>query len=637
MQNKPSCASLSSEQEQLTVWNNTHQAYPMSPRVHQLVSRKAETAPEALALTDCSVAISYKELEQRSNRLARYLQQQGVGPDVLVGLCVERSALMAIGALAVLKAGGAYLPIDPSYPPDRIAFMLEDAQPRAVITQASLVQRLSAVGSEVVVLDRESAETAQQSPDVLEDAGTLDNLAYVIYTSGSTGQPKGVQITHHGLLNLTLWHHQAFAITSADRATQLASPGFDAAVWELWPYLTAGASIFSPNEAIRNQPESLQEWLLLQQITICFVATPLAESLLALNWPANAALRVLLTGADTLRRYPRAGMPFVLVNNYGPTECTVVATSGVVSSDQNQDGMPSIGHPIANTQVHILDEKMLELPVGTAGELYIGGAGLARGYLNQPDLTAEKFVPNPFSNDTGSRLYRTGDRALYLPDGQISFLGRIDDQVKIRGFRIEINEVVNLLSKHPAVKSCVVAAREDIGHPKRLVAYVVPASDAQLKSSDLRSFLGKSLPEFMLPAVFVLLKSLPLTESGKVNRFLLPAPDDSNVVRDQQFVAPRNATEERVALILAPLLGLAEIGVEDNFFFLGGNSLLGTQVIARLRGTFGVEVSLLTLFDHPTVAGIAAELEQLIIARLDAMSDDEVRRLVAQSSEEAQI
>ena len=426
MQIKPH-SGQSAEQEQLRVWNNTHQPYPENLRVHQLVSHWAERASESLALSDGSSVMSYKELEQRSNRLARYLRHRGVGPDVLVALCLERSPQMAVGALAVLKAGGAYLPIDPAYPLDRISFILKDAQPRVLIAQPNTAQPLSEAGHEVLVPDQESPEIAKQSKDALEDEGTLDNLAYVIYTSGSTGRPKGVQLTHQGLLNLTLWHQQAFAITAADRATQLASPGFDAAVWELWPYLSAGASIFSTNEAPRHEPDTLRDWLLAQRITISFLATPLAESMLTLNWPANASLRVLLTGADTLRHYPRTEMPFVLVNNYGPTECTVVATSGVVSSDQNPDGLPSIGRPIANTQAYILDEKMHELPVGTPGELYVGGAGLARGYLNQPDLTAEKFVPNPFS-DTGSRLYRTGDRARYLPDGQIAFLGRIDDQ-----------------------------------------------------------------------------------------------------------------------------------------------------------------------------------------------------------------
>jgi amino acid adenylation domain-containing protein len=535
----------------------------------------------------------------------------------------------------VLKAGGAYLPIDPAYPPERIAFMLDDAQPRVLITQASLAQRLSAAGREVLVLDRESPEIASQAADAFEDVGTIDNLAYVIYTSGSTGQPKGVEVTHRGLLNLTLWHQQAFAVTAADRATQMASPGFDAAVWELWPYLTAGASIFAPSETTRNQPESLRDWLLAQRITISFAATPVAENLIALDWPTTASLRVLLTGADTLRRRPRPEMPFALVNNYGPTECTVVATSGTVSPDQTQDGLPSIGRAIANTQIYILDAEMNESPVGREGEMYIGGAGLARGYLNQPDLTSEKFVPNPFSSDAKAQLYRTGDRARYLPDGQIAFLGRIDDQVKIRGFRIETNEIVNLLSQHRDIKSCTVVAREDAGHAKRLVAYIVPVPDAQLTNRNLRGFLGKTLPEFMLPAVFVRLNSLPLSESGKVNRFLLPAPDDSNMVRDQVFVAARTPAEKRIVSIVAPLLGLKEIGVDDNFFFLGGNSLLGTQVIARVREAFGVEVSLLNLFDHPTVAGIASEVEELIIAKVDAMSEEEVLRLVAQSSEEA--
>lgn len=634
MQNKPTSLS-SAELEQLRVWNNTHQPYFGNPRVHRLVSRRAEATPDALALTDGSLAISYQELELRSNRIARYLRARGVGPEVLVGLCLGRSVLTAVGALGVLKAGGAYLPIDPAYPPERIAFMLDDAQPRVLITQASLAQRLSAAGREVLVLDRESPEIASQAADAFEDVGTIDNLAYVIYTSGSTGQPKGVEVTHRGLLNLTLWHQQAFAVTAADRATQMASPGFDAAVWELWPYLTAGASIFAPSETTRNQPESLRDWLLAQRITISFAATPVAENLIALDWPTTASLRVLLTGADTLRRRPRPEMPFALVNNYGPTECTVVATSGTVSPDQTQDGLPSIGRAIANTQIYILDAEMNESPVGGEGEMYIGGAGLARGYLNQPDLTSEKFVPNPFSSDAKAQLYRTGDRARYLPDGQIAFLGRIDDQVKIRGFRIETNEIVNLLSQHRDIKSCTVVAREDAGHAKRLVAYIVPVPDAQLTNRNLRGFLGKTLPEFMLPAVFVRLNSLPLSESGKVNRFLLPAPDDSNMVRDQVFVAARTPAEKRIVSIVAPLLGLKEIGVDDNFFFLGGNSLLGTQVIARVREAFGVEVSLLNLFDHPTVAGIASEVEELIIAKVDAMSEEEVLRLVAQSSEEA--
>ena len=605
-------------------------------RVHLLVGERAKAAPRLLALSDGSAQMTYDELEQRSNRLARYLRTQGVGRNDLVGLCVGRSALMAVGALAVLKAGGAYLPIDPANPTERIHFMLGDAQPRILLaTKDTMAHLPSSASREVIFLDRESPEIARQSSEPVEDSGTLDDLAYVIYTSGSTGQPKGVQITHRGLLNLIEWHQRAFSVTSADRATQMASPGFDAAVWELWPYLAAGASIFSPDESTRNNPEFLRDWMLAHQITISFVATPLAESLLSLEWPSNAALRILLTGADTLYRRPRPGMPFVLVNNYGPTECTVVATSGVVSANPDHNGLPPIGRPIANTQVYILDAEMHEVPAGTAGELWIGGAGLARGYLNRPDLTAEKFVRNPFSRDPDDRLYRTGDRGFYLPDGQIRFVGRLDDQVKIRGFRIETSEIVNLLSRHPALTACAVVAREDVGHPKRLVAYVVPAADAQLSSSDLRKFLSQSLPEFMMPALFVGMRALPLSESGKVNRSLLPAPDDFNIVRDQAYVAPRTATEERVAEILAPLLGLTAVGVEDNFFMLGGNSLLGTQVIARLREAFGVEVSLLSLFDHPTVAGLAVEVEQLIGAKLCALSDDEVERLLAENSEEA--
>jgi amino acid adenylation domain-containing protein len=634
MSNQPAGASLSAaEQEQFRVWNNTHQPFVTNMRIHQLVSRAASSAPEVVALGDGVSVITYKELEERSNRLAHYLRGQGVGRDVLVAVCFERGALMAVAALAILKAGGAYLPVDASYPAERMAFMLEDAKPQVVLTQSRLAQRFAGAGREVVLLDRESPEIAAQPASALDDAGTLDDLAYVIFTSGSTGQPKGVQITHAGLLNLVQWHQHEFKITAADRATQMASPGFDAAVWEIWPYLTAGASLYSPAENVRTQPEALRDWLVQQKITITFAATPLAESLLALEWPSNTSLRVLLTGADTLRHYPRPDLPFALVNNYGPTECTVVATSGVVIPSAKTDALPSIGRPIANTQIFILDDAMNQVPAGTIGELYIGGAQLARGYLNRPELTAEKFVRNPFSPDANQRLYRTGDRARFLPDGQIDFLGRIDDQVKIRGFRIETNEIINLLSQHTSLCACTVVAREDAGQPKRLVAYVVAAPNVELSSSDLRSFLSQTLPEFMLPAVFVRMNALPLSESGKVNRLLLPVPDDQNIVRDQAFVAPRTATEERVAAILAPLLGLSEVGVEDNFFFLGGNSLLGTQVIARLREAFGVEVSLLNLFDHPTVAGIAGEVEQLIIEKLDAMSEDEVQRLVAQSEQ----
>lgn len=626
-----SCTGVSDVAQQHAIWNSTSQPYPTDLRVHELVSRHAEATPDALAVAKDAELLTYRELEQRSNRMARHLRALGVGPDVLVGLCVDRSPLMVVGALAILKAGGAYVPMDPSYPQERITFMLDDARPRVLVTQASFVQQLSAHGPEIVVLDREGPQIVNQSPGPLVDAGSTNDLAYVIYTSGSTGQPKGVEITHAGLLNLVFWHLQAFDIKPSDRASQVASLGFDAAVWEIWPYLVAGASVHFADEMTRSQPESLRDWMVTERITTSFVPTPLAERMIHLSWPPTAALRLLLTGADTLHHYPPDGLPFLLVNNYGPTECTVVATSGPVLHNDRPEKLPPIGRPIANTQIYILDDELHAKAIGAPGELYIGGAGLARGYLNQPELTREKFVPNPFNGTAGARLYRTGDLARYLPDGQIIFLGRVDEQVKVRGFRIEPNEVVRVLNLHPAIRASAVVAREDTPGEKRLVAYIVPVPGTFVTNSDLRDFLIKEVPAFMLPAVFVQLDSLPLSPSGKVDRSALPAPNDQNIARECEFITPRTPTEERVAAILARLLDLERVGVNDNFFLLGGNSLLGTQVIAHVRDSFDVELTLLSLFDHPTVAGIAAEVEQLILTKLDAMSEEEVQRLVAES------
>ena len=615
------------EHQQLEMSNNTYQPYPNDLRVHQLVSRRAETSPEVLALTEGSSAMTYAELECRSNRLAHRLRALGVGPDVLVGLCVERSPMMVVGALGILKAGGAYVPVDPSYPLERIAFMLDDAGPRVLITQDNMAQRLPAPGREIIILDRESPEIDSQAASAPAEVGGVNDLAYVIYTSGSTGQPKGVQITHASLLNLIFWHRCAFGVTSADRATQIASLGFDAAVWELWPHLTAGASVHFVAECTRTEPERLRDWLVEKEISISFVPTPLAERMLHLDWPTKTSLRVLLTGADALRHYPPANLPFLLVNNYGPTECTVVATSGPVRNNERSDQLPPIGRPITNTQIYILDSEMHPVPIGSAGELHIAGVGLARGYHNRPDLTSQKFVSNPFGSAPGDRLYKTGDLARFLSDGQIAFLGRVDDQVKIRGYRIEPNEVISVLSRHPAIQESVVVASEDGAGENRLVAYVAPRTCPGPTSCELREFLGRELPDYMLPAVFIRLEALPLSPNGKVDRDALPPPDDKNVMRDESFLGVRTPLEERIASVLAPLLALERLGVNDNFFFLGGNSLLGTQVIARLRAAFGVELSLLSLFDNPTVAGIAAEVKRLIVAKVDAMSEDEVAAL----------
>ena len=422
---------------------------------------------------------------------------------------------------------------------------------------------------------------------------------------------------HSSLSNLVAWHQHAFRVTSADRASALASLGFDASVWELWPYLTCGASIHMPEERVRSDAKLLRDWIVAQRITVSFAATPMAESLIDLDWPQNSSLRLLLTGADTLKKYPSSKLPFALVNNYGPTEGTVVSTSGVIAPDNAASQPPSIGSAIEGVEIYILDDARKPLPDGTAGELYIGGAGLARGYRNRPDLTAERFVPNPFSAEKGARLYRTGDLARRLPDGQIAFLGRLDEQVKIRGYRVEPSEIETVLGQHASVHNCVVIARESVPGEKELLAYVVPASGAKLNASELRDHLRKRLPDYMVPAEFVAIEKMPLTANGKVDRATLPSPN-GNRLHAETYVEPRTPVEEELVKILAPLLKLQRVGVNDNFFLLGGHSLLGTQLIARVSETFGVDLTLLKLFDHPTVAEMSSEIEELILAKVES-------------------
>ena len=616
------------EQHQIAAWNATQQDYPRDAYVPQLVARQAAATPEAVALAAGDQTCTYRELNRRANQVAQYLQTLGVQPGVLVGLCVERSFDMVVGLLGILKAGGAYVPLDPGYPPDRLAFMLNDTQAPVLVTQQRLISRLPSGVARVVLLDTDTAVLAQQSEAEPVLSATASDLAYVIYTSGSTGRPKGVQITHESLLNLLFWHHRAFAVTPSDRATQLTSPAFDATGWELWPYLTAGASVYLLDEESRVVPELCRDFLLSHGISITFLPTALAESVMALEWPSTTSLRYLLTGADALHHYPSPSLPFALINNYGPTEATVVATFGRVFPTECVAIPPSIGRPIANTQIYLLDEHLRQVPIGTPGELCIGGAGLAKGYLNQPELTAEKFIPHPWSSEPGARLYKTGDLARYLPDGQIAFMGRIDHQMKIRGYRIEPDEIMSVLNEQPAVRMSLVIAREDAPGDKRLVAYVVPVPGAYISAGSLREMLAKRLPDYMVPATFVLLEALPVTPNGKVDRAALPAPGATNTLQDAVEAFPSTPIQKRLNGIVAPLLGLEQIGIDDNIFLLGGTSLMGTQVIVRVAEAFGVELPLRTLFESPTLRLLSVEIERCIVARLEMMSDDEVLRLL---------
>jgi amino acid adenylation domain-containing protein len=606
--------------------------------VPQLVAAQAAAAPDVAALIAGGEMMTYGELNDRANQMAHYLMGFGVGAhsagnadnlDSIVGLCLDRSVTGVVCALGILKAGGAYLPLDPAYPAERLAFMLNDAQPRVLITTLQVAEQLPAGPWRVIAIDRDDAKINGQSSEPPDSEITAEHLAYVTYTSGSTGRPKGVEITHAGLMNLVSWHQRAFEVTVEDRASLLAGIGFDAAVWETWPYLAAGASLHLPAEATRLSPELLRDWLVSERITIGFLPTALAERVMTLDWPRHTALRILLTGAETLRQFPTDDLPFKVVNNYGPTECTVVATSGSVPHDTYTNTLPTIGRPIANTQIYILDENMQQVPVHAAGEIYVGGAGVARGYLNRPELTAEKFVQDPFSNDPSARLYRTGDLARYLANGEIAYLGRIDEQIKILGHRIEPNEIVTVLDRHPHVQASLVVAHEEACSEKHLVAYVVLDPGSQTSAADLRSFLEKEFPQYMVPAVFVRLERFPLTQNGKVDRVALPASNSENTLRDEEFTAPRTPVEERLAVMLSTLLGLEQVSVHDNFFMLGGHSLLGTQLISQIRGAFGVELALRTLFESPTIEQLSLEIEGLVMAQVEAMSEEEVHRLLA--------
>lgn len=592
---------------------------PDSRLVPALVARHALSNPDGLAVASSAETLSFGALEQRANALANVLHSLGVVRETLVATFLGRSPAAVTAQLAILKTGGAYLPLDPDYPRQRISFMLDNAQPKVVLSCKQFIDRLPAgTWAHLDIDESTTSDDRWVAPPVCDS--DIDSLAYVIYTSGSTGRPKGVQITQRGLLNLIHWHQHTFNVTTADRATHMASIGFDAAVWEVWSHLTAGCPIYIPDDDTRMQPELLRDFIVTHGITISFVATPLAERMLELPWPAETRLRVLLTGADVLHLYPPPHLPFVLVNNYGPTETTVVATSGFVSAAERLDIRPTIGRPIANVYIRILDGELNEVPQGETGEIYIGGEGVGRGYLGDEELTAAAFIRDPFSSDTERRLYRTGDLGRYLPDGNIAFLGRSDDLVKIRGYRIDPNEIVTVLDAHPAIQSSAVIGDKDGNGDARLVGYIVPQPGIQISDSLLRSHLAAQLPTYMVPAAFVCMESMPLTANGKVDRSVLPKPNDNNILRDDCIRQPCTTVETRLSDIVASLLQLRHVGVDDNFFYIGGHSLLGTQLIARVRNAFGVELPLRSIFDRPTVTQLAREIEQAIVTKLEAMT-----------------
>ncbi|MBD1938355.1 non-ribosomal peptide synthetase [Microcoleus sp. FACHB-68] len=622
------------ERDQLLVgWNNSSAEEQGRKEnsglcLHQLFEVQVEKTPDAVAAVFENQQLTYQELNQRANQLANYLQTLGVQPEVLVGICIERSLEMLVGILGILKAGGAYVPLDPAYPRERLALMLEDAQVPVLLTQKCLVETLPEHQAQVVCIDQYELDNSDNNSikDFNFPKSNPFNLAYVIYTSGSTGRPKGVQIAHASVINFLRSMQKRLEVTNKEVFIAETSLSFDIAVLELFlPLITGACVVLVSREVASNGTELLK--MLTSSGATFMQATPATwQMLLAVGWQESKNLKILCGGEALPRKLANQLLErgANVWNLYGPTETTIWSTIYKVESNEQP---VSIGRPIANTQIYILDSSLQPVPIGAVGELYIGGAGLSRGYLNRPDLTAEKFIPNPFFKEregeggfyftqTSDRLYKTGDLARYLPTGQIEYLGRIDHQVKIRGFRIELGEIESALSQHSSVREAVVTAREDRPGEKFLVAYLVPNEQlvneksqiSNLKSSELRNFLKEKLPDYMVPAVFVLLEALPLTPNGKVDRRSLPAPDTAISDLTSAFISPRNPVEEVIAGIWTEVLHVERVGIDDNFFELGGHSLLATQVISRLREALQIELPLRYLFESPTVAGLGERI-----------------------------
>jgi amino acid adenylation domain-containing protein len=555
-------------------------------------------------------ALSYAGFQDRASAVAAAMHTAAVGRGGLVAICLPRSVHQIVAMAAAWRLGAAYLPLDPSWPEARLSQLIAEAGCDALVADAERGPRIAG-GSPLV--DAEAAHGDVTLPEII---CTPDDLAYVIYTSGSTGAPKAVEVTHGNLAALVAWHVEAFGVGEGTRAGHLAGLGFDAAAWEVWPTLAAGGTLVLVEDAIRTEPAALRDWVVRERIEIAFAPTALAEPLVAMDWPEETGLRVLLTGADRLKVRPRANLPFRFVNNYGPTESTVVATSGDVAP--HGEGLPSIGRPIAGTSVHLLDRDGRDVGAGEEGEIHIGGDQVARGYRGDPKLTAERFIHHP----RHGRLYRTGDLAAWLPDGELAFRGRVDGQIKVRGHRVEPAEIAAALSRQPAVAACHV-----LGSGDALVAYVVRANGPAPDEASLRAALAETLPDYMVPTRFVAIDALPLTANGKVDAKALPDPDDASSAKPCGR-APETPTERRLLEIVRDVVGRCDIGVEDDFFLVGGHSLLATQVVVRARAAFGVELTLFHLFEGRTAARLAVIVEELAIAMLDAMSDDDVARMV---------
>jgi amino acid adenylation domain-containing protein len=633
------------EHQQLLQYTHTRGAYTQHHLLHTLFEQQAQHTPLAEAVRFQDSALSYQQLDQRATRLAATLQRLGVRPDTPVAVAMERSLELVVALLGILKAGGAYVPLDPDYPTDRLAFMLHDAEPAVLLTQSHLSDRLPEHQRPVLCLDH--GWDTDDDNALEEPALVPDHLAYVIYTSGSTGRPKGAQNSHHAICNRLLWMQDAYHLTTDDTVLQKTPYSFDVSVWEFfWPLL-AGARLLLARPGGHKDPGYLADLIQEQRVTVCHFVPSMLEAFLTEPGLDRrcASLRDVVCSGEALsydlqeRFFGRLGAR--LHNLYGPTEAAVDVTYWDCRRGDQRRLVP-IGRPIANIQMHVLDDHGNPTPVGVPGELFIGGVGLARGYHNRPQLTAEKFI----THQRLGRLYRTGDLGRWLPDGALDYLGRLDHQVKLRGFRVELGEIEAVLCEQPAVRAAVVAAREDTPGDKRLVAYVVPDTDVSAEA--LRTHLRARLPEYMVPSAFVLLDALPLSPNGKVDRKVLPAPESAGA--STAYVAPRDAVEEAVAGVWSEVLGVEQVGVHDSFFDLGGHSLLATQVLSRLRQLFSVDVPLRRLFEDPTGATLASAIREAqggpmnghidgvnpnagddILSELDGLSEEEVDSMLREA------
>ena len=600
------------EQYQLLVeWNNTQVDYSQNMCIHQLFETQVERSPNAVAVVFEDEVLTYQVLNEKANRLAQHLRLLGVKPGILVGICVERSLDMVISLLAILKAGGAYVPLDPGYPEKRLAFMLDNSQVSILLTQQNLIEKFSKQVN-VICFDTLWEKISEKKEVNQINVAKPKNLAYVIYTSGSTGNPKGVMMRHVSLVNLILWQIKNPIFFSKARTLQFASLSFDVSFQEIFSTWCSGGTLILLSDKIRKDPIALIHLLkkeAVERLFLPFVALQQLAEVVNYSGLLPISLREVITAGEQLKITPAITNLFkklpkcTLHNHYGPSESHVVTTFTLNGLVENWPALPPIGRPIANTQIYILDGHMQPVSIGTVGELYIGGISLAQGYLNRPNLTAEKFIPNPFSDESGSRLYKTGDLARYLEDGNIEYLNRIDNQVKIRGFRIELGEIEVLLNQYPGVRETVLTVREDIPGDKRLVAYIVQHQEQVLMISELRNFLREKLPDYMIPSAFVMLDALPLMPNGKIDRHSLPAPDTfKNYQEDSSIsILPRNTLELQLARIWSDILDIYPIGVKDDFFDLGGHSLVAVSLMNRIEQRFGKTLPLTTLFENPTI------------------------------------